>query len=392
MKFTEMAVNLQPSALGALTALGGKPDVYNFASGLPARELFPIKEMMEVDKKIFETDGMSAVQYSSSDGYDPLRAQIAKRMKTSFGVDCEAKDLIITTGSQQALSIMGQIFVEKGDAVLVESPTYLGALNALECQMPTFVEVPTDEDGMIPEELEKILEERDDIKMIYVIPDFQNPTGVSWSTERRQALVDLSAKYDIPVLEDAPYAELRFDGENRPSLKSLDKTGNIIFMGSFSKIMMPGLRVGWLVANPEILGYASAVKSRVDLQSSTFSQYQVSYFIDMFDLDAHVAEIKKLYRSRRDVICEAIKEYFPEGTTATHPEGGLFVWATLPEQIDTEALVPEMIEKNVAYVQGTPFYPNGGHKNQCRLNFSSMPEERIREGIKILGDAFKEKL
>lgn len=276
--------------------------------------------------------------------------------------------------------------------MLVESPTYLGALNAMELSAPEYVAVPTDENGMLPGELEKILKERDNVKMIYVIPDFQNPSGITWSLERRKAFIDVVSKYDIPVVEDAPYAELRYDGEKLPALKSLDKKGQVVFLGSFSKIMMPGLRVGWLVAAPEIFTKLLMIKQRVDLQSGTFAQYQVSYYMDMYDLDAHIEKIKALYRTRRDALCDAIEKFFPEGTLVNRPEGGLFVWVTLPENVDMQALVPMMVENNIAYVHGSPFYPGGGNNNHCRLNFSSMPEERLVSGIRLMGKLLKENM
>lgn len=392
MIYSDLANGMKESGLGQLLALAGRPDVYNFSSGLPAAELFPLQEMEAVDTAILRHEGKQAVQYGSSLGYLPLREKIAERMKQAFQVDCAAEDIIITSGSQQGLSLLGQLFLDKDDVILVESPTYLGAINAFQINSPRFVEVPTDEQGIIPEELEKILNTTERVRMMYVIPDFQNPTGVTWTLERRKAFMEIIEKYDFPVLEDDPYGELRYEGESMPSLKSLDKKGNIVFLGSFSKILMPGLRVGWIVAKKELIEKIDLLKQAVDLQSSSFAQRQVSYYIDMFDLNAHVATIKELYRRRRTLICEAMKEYFPSSVTATSPKGGLFVWVTLPEGVDAKALSPKAAAKNVAYVPGTPFYPNGGNGNHFRLNFSTMEDERIVEGIKLLGQMLKEEL
>ena len=393
VKFSEEAKSLHASDIREILKVTENPEIISFAGGLPAPELFPIDEMMKVDVEILKKEGRQAVQYSTTEGYVPLRKQIAKRMKTSFHTDCTYEDIIITAGSQQGLSLLGQLFLNEGDIVLVESPTYLGAINAFKLCKPEFVEVPTDEKGIIPEELETILATYGDrVRMMYVIPEFQNPTGITWPVERRKAFMDIVNRYDFPVLEDDPYGELRYDGDKVPSLKSMDTKGNIIFLGSFSKILMPGLRIAWMVADPVIIDKVVKLKQAVDLQASSFGQRQTSYYIDMFDLDEHVAKIKALYKKRRDLMCESMKKYFPEGITFTYPEGGLFTWVTLPEGMDAKELMPKVLAKNVAYVPGGPFYPHGGHANHFRLNYSNMPEDRIVEGIKRLADVLKEEL
>ena len=246
---------------------------------------------------------------------------------------------------------------------------------------------------MIPEELDKIIAKYGDrIRLMYVIPDFQNPTGITWPLERRKAFMNIINQHDIPVIEDDPYGELRYEGKSLPTLKSMDTKGNVIFFGSFSKILMPGLRLGWMVAAPEILEKAVMLKQTVDLQSSSFAQRQVSYYMDMFDLDAHVQEIRNLYGKRRTLMYDSMKKYFPEGVSFTYPEGGLFTWVTLPEGMDAKAMMPKVIDKKVAYVPGTAFYPNGGNANHFRLNYSNMPEDRIVEGIKRLADVLKEEI
>ena len=349
--------------------------------------------MKKVDVAILEKEGQQALQYSTTEGYVPLRKHIAERMKSAFQTECSYEDIIITAGSQQGLSLLGNIFLNKDDIVLVESPTYMGATTAFNVKFPQFVEVPTDDKGMIPEELDKIIAKYGDrIRLMYVIPDFQNPSGITWPLERRQAFMNIINQHDIPVIEDDPYGELRYEGKSLPTLKSMDKKGNVIFFGSFSKILMPGLRLGWMVAAPEILEKAVMLKQTVDLQSSSFAQRQVSYYIDMFDLDAHVQEIRNLYGKRRTLMYDSMKKYFPEGVTFTYPEGGLFTWVTLPEGMDAKAMMPKVIAKKVAYVPGTAFYPNGGHANHFRLNYSNMPEERIVEGIKRLADVLKEEI
>lgn len=393
VKFSEEAKSLHASDIREILKVTENPEIISFAGGLPAPELFPIDEMMKVDVEILKKEGRQAVQYSTTEGYVPLRKQIAKRMKTSFHTDCTYEDIIITAGSQQGLSLLGQLFLNEGDIVLVESPTYMGATTAFAVNFPNFVEVETDDKGMVPEALEAAIEKYGDrVRLMYVIPEFQNPTGITWPVERRKAFMDIVNRYDFPVLEDDPYGELRYDGDKVPSLKSMDTKGNIIFLGSFSKILMPGLRIAWMVADPVIIDKVVKLKQAVDLQASSFGQRQTSYYIDMFDLDEHVAKIKALYKKRRDLMCESMKKYFPEGITFTYPEGGLFTWVTLPEGMDAKELMPKVLAKNVAYVPGGPFYPHGGHANHFRLNYSNMPEDRIVEGIKRLADVLKEEL
>lgn len=393
MQFSNLAMNLKASEIRELLKLTTMPEIISFAGGLPAPELFPTEDLKKVDEAVLTKEGQAALQYGTTEGYTPLREQIAGRMKKSFMVDCTPENIVITSGSQQGLSLLAQIFLNPGDVVLVESPTYLGAINAFKLCGPEFVEVPTDDKGIIPEELEKVLAKYGDrVRMMYVIPEFQNPTGITWPMERRKAFMDIINRYDFPVLEDDPYGELRFDGDKVPSLKSMDTKGNIIFLGSFSKILMPGLRIAWMVADPTIIDKVVKLKQAVDLQSSSFGQRQTSFFIDMYDLDAHVAKIKELYKKRRNLMCDSMKEYFPEGITFTYPEGGLFTWVTLPEGMDAKELMPKVLAKNVAYVPGGPFYPHGGNANHFRLNYSNMPEERIVEGIKRLAEVLKEEL
>lgn len=392
MRYSELAMSLKPSDTRELVKLATIPDLFNFASGLPAAEMFPLEQMAQVDAEIYRTNGVPALQYGATEGYAPLRKQIAERMKKVFQVNCTAENVLLTTGSQQGLSLLGQLFLDKGDVVLVEDPTYLGALSGLGICFPKFVPVHSDGEGMIPEALDKILASTDRVKMIYVIPDFQNPSGISWTLERRKQFMEVANRYDALVVEDDPYGELRYSGEPQPSIKSLDTKGNVAFLGSFSKTLMPGLRVGWTVVDTDILDKMARLKGAVDLQSSTFSQYQASYFMNMFDLDEHVGKIRKLYGKRRDILCDAIEKFFPEGCTATRPDGGMFVWITLPEQINAKALLPEMIENKITYVGGSPFYPDGGHENHMRLNFSSMSEERIEEGVKRIAEILKKHL
>lgn len=391
VKFARRLEKAEGSAIREILKLASKPEVISFAGGLPAPELFPVEEMKKVAEAVLEEQGRAAMQYSATDGYPPLRQAIAERMNAKLKTNVGADSVMVTNGSQQCLDFMGRVFLDEGDKIIVESPSYLGALNAFKAYGPQFIEIPTDENGMIMSELEKALKENPDVKFIYVIPDFQNPSGRTWPIERRKEFMEIINRYEIPVAEDNPYGELRFEGEIFPALKSYDTKGLVLFFGTFSKILCPGYRIGWVSAAPEILEKFNISKQAADLQASTISQMELAKFIEMYDLDAHVEKIKEVYGKRRTVMLDAMDEYFPEGVTFTRTDGGLFTWVTLPEGIDAAKLMAEVVlPNNVAYVPGEPFYPNGGNANHFRMNYSCMPEDRIVEGVKRLGKALTE--
>ncbi|MFR8152292.1 MAG: PLP-dependent aminotransferase family protein, partial [Romboutsia timonensis] len=385
IRFAKRMEALNGSEIRELLKLIEKPEVISFAGGLPAPELFPIEEMKEISRIVLEESGTQALQYSTTEGFQPLREQIARRMNSKNKTNVTKDDILITNGSQQGLDFAGRVFLNEGDVVLCESPSYLGAINAFKSYGSKFIEVPTDKDGMIMEELEKILEVTENVKMIYVIPDFQNPTGITWTLERRKKFIEIISKYEIPVLEDNPYGELRFEGESLPSLKSMDKKGLVIFLGTFSKILCPGYRLGWTCASQNILKKFIFVKQVADLQASSISQIEVSKFIDLYNLDNHVKKINEVYARRRDLMLETMKEEFPEGVEYTYPEGGLFIWVELPKHLDSRIIMKDCLANNVAYVPGWSFFPNGGTENCFRLNYSNMSDDRIVEGIKRIG-------
>lgn len=389
VKFADRMNLLKGSEIRALLALTAKPEVISFAGGMPAPELFPTEGVKEAACKVMDTKGKVALQYTTTEGYTPLREKIVARMAAKNNIKTTVDNILITSGSQQGLDFSARIFLNPGDVVLVESPSYLGALNAFKACEPTFVEVPTDDHGMIPEELDKILATTENVKMIYVIPDFQNPTGKTWTMERREKFMELVNKYEIPVIEDNPYGELRFEGEFLPSLKSMDTKDLVIFLGTMSKIFAPGLRIGWICASKEILGKYNFIKQGADLQSSTIDQLIADQFLEDNDLDAHVEKIKAVYVKRRDAMLKTMEETFPEDIKFTHPEGGLFTWCVLPEYMDAKVIAPQCLEKNVAYVPGGSFFPNGGKENHFRLNYSCMPEEKIVEGITKIAEVLK---
>ncbi len=393
IRFSSTLEAIKGSDLGPLLALTAKPEVISFAGGLPAPQTFPLKELTECAVKVREQDGAGAMQYGPSMGFMQLRQDIADRMNRMYGPmgmdKVEPKNIIITTGSQQGLDILGRVFLDKDDVVLIESPSYLGAINAFELNQPKFVEVPTDGEGMIPEELEKILETTERVKFIYVIPNYQNPTGICWSLERRQALMALAAKYEIPVVEDNPYGDLRFEGEEINPLISMDPKHLVIYSGTFSKTLAPGMRLAWLVANDKIMAKLDLVKGATDLSTPGTTQRECAMYMENYDFEGHIKENCALYAKRRDAMCEAIKKYFPENVKCTYPHGGLFLWVELPEGIDARKMLMACIENNVAYVPGDSFFPASKKKNYFRLNFSYNDESVIEEGIKRLGEALK---
>lgn len=391
VKFARRLENAEGSAIREILKLASNPEVISFAGGLPAPELFPVEEMKKVALAVLEEQGRAAMQYYATDGYPPLREAIAERMNRKLHTNVTADSILVTNGSQQCLDFVGRVFLDEGDKIIVESPSYLGALNAFKAYGPEFIEIPTDEDGMIMSELEKALAANPDVKFIYVIPDFQNPSGRTWPIERRKQFMEIINKYEIPVAEDNPYGELRFEGEIFPSLKSYDTKGLVLFFGTFSKIFAPGFRLGWVSASSEILEKFNISKQAADLQASTISQMEMAKFIEMYDLDAHVEKIKEVYGKRRTIMLDAMDEYFPEGIKFTRTDGGLFTWVTLPEGIDAAQLMKDVVlPNNVAYVPGEPFYPNGGNANHFRMNYSCMPEDKIVEGVKRLGKALHE--
>jgi 2-aminoadipate transaminase len=389
LKFADRTNYIKASAIRELLKLTQRPEIISFAGGLPAPELFPIEKIDEISSKVIKENGRSALQYTTTEGYPKLREIIAEQRMKPNGIKCTAENIMITNGSQQGLEFSAKLFINEGDIILCESPSYLGALNAFKVYGPKFIEIPMDDNGMIVEELEKTLEKYPQTKMIYTIPDFQNPSGKTMSLERRKKVAELGAKFKIPVIEDSPYGELRFEGDRLPCIQSFDKEGYVITLGTFSKTFCPGLRLGWVCANPEIVQKYVLVKQGADLQSGTINQMVAARFMQDYDLDEHIQKIVKIYRKRRDLMIDSMKKYFPEEVEYTYPEGGLFTWVELREDIDAEEVNREALKQNVAFVPGGSFYPNGGNKNHFRLNYSNMPDEKIVEGIKKLGDVLK---
>ncbi len=389
-RFARRMDGMKASEIRELLKVTQRPEVISFGGGLPAPESFPIEELKSVLAGVLEREGTQALQYSTTEGDPRLRAIIAKRMNDRLGTSVEPGDILVTSGSQQGLDLTGKVMLDEGDEVLCESPTYLGAINAFTAYRPRFVEVATDDDGMIPGALEERLSSCNAAKLIYVIPTFQNPSGRTWTVERRIALLAAAARHGVTIIEDDPYGQLVYEGATPPSLASMARGVPVVYLGTFSKIFCPGMRIGWLAAPRGIYEKYALVKQGADLHTSTFTQAALLGYLEKFDLDQAIARIRDLYRARRDAMLKAMEKRFPAGATWTHPRGGLFLWVTLPEHVSAREALVRALEKDVAFVPGGSFFPNGGHENTLRLNFSNMPEPRIEEGIARLGTVLKE--
>lgn len=384
-RLAERAKTLKASEIRELLKLTERPEIISFAGGLPAPELFPLKDIAELTKSIIETEGQIALQYTTTEGFALLREIIATERMAKAGVKATAEEVLITSGSQQGIDFCARMILNDGDYVICENPSYLGALNVFNSCHAKYLPVDMDEEGMKIDELEKTLAANPQAKLIYLIPDFQNPTGRTLSIERRKKVAELAAKYQILVIEDNPYGELIYEGERNPAIKHFDKEGWVIYLGSFSKTFCPGYRVGWMCAEADLLDKFIMLKQVSDLQCSTIAQREIAYYLRDKPLDNHVHEITKVYQKRRDLMIEGIDKYFPKGIKRTYPLGGLFTWVEVKPEIDAAQLLIEALKENVAFVPGGAFFANGGNKNFFRLNYSNMPEERIIEGIKRLG-------
>jgi len=398
-RYAQRTKTAKSSIIRELLKLTQRPEVISFAGGLPAPEVFPVARFQEACDRVLQTQASTALQYGPTEGYRPLRELIVAHM-ARYGILASVDNVLITSGSQQALDLIAKLLINRGDRILVESPTYLGALQAFDLMGAEYVTVPVDADGLQTCEMEQAL--RSGPKFMYILPNFQNPGGVTLSCERREQLVQLSDKYGIPIVEDDPYGQLRYEGEHITPLVVLDRTnvardsgyklGNVIYLSTFSKVLAPGLRVAWIVAPPDVIAKLSQLKQSTDLHTSSFAQ-MVTYEAarDGF-IDEHVKLIRKTYKERRDAMLEALQDYFPPEVSWTHPQGGLFLWVTMPAGIDSRKLLDTALRQDVAFVPGEPFFPNGDPQSHMRLNFSNAQPEMIREGIRRLSIAVAHEL
>ena len=383
-RFSERAEQMQSSVIREILKVTQRPDIISFAGGLPSPETFPVEEMKAAFDKVLSEKGKVALQYGPTDGFPPLREWIANNLSTAAG-RILPEQILMTSGSQQALDLLGKVMIDEGSRVLVETPSYLGALQAFSVYRPEFRSVQTDDHGLVPSSVDAVAE---GARMLYALPNFQNPTGRSLSIERRQELVETCARHGLPLIEDDPYGSLSYKGEPLPKMLNMNPDG-VIYMGSFSKVLTPGIRLGYVVAPLPLVRRLEMAKQAADLHTATLTQMVVHEVIKDGFLDGHIPKIRALYSNQCQVMLEAMSANFPEGVTWTRPEGGMFIWVTLPKHIDSMALLDQAIAAKVAFVPGKSFYANEAETNTLRLSFVTVPPDRIREGVAILGQLIK---
>jgi DNA-binding transcriptional MocR family regulator len=392
-RFARRAERVQPSAIREFLALAGQPGITSFAGGYPDPTLFPIEQLHKIYDDLLTPANASALQYTASDGTPELRALVAGRL-TADGMPCAPDDVLITQGGQQGLDLVAKLFIDPGDVIVCERPTFLGALIAFNPCEPAYVSVPMDDEGLDTDALEQVLQTTQRVKLIYTVPDFQNPTGRTMSLARRRRLVELADEFDVMVLEDTPYRELRYDGERLPSIKSLDTSGRVIHLGSFSKILAPGLRLGWVLAEPEIREKLSLLKLAADTQNGTLNMRAAAAYLSGLDIEAHIAGMLPTYRHQRDLMLASIEEHFPAGVRWTRPDGGLFTWVTFPEGLDTAAFQRDHLipRAGVILVPSAPFFATEPEVNHARMSFSGVPDDRLVAGVTAMGGLLREVL
>ncbi len=398
-RYAQRARQMTSSAIRDLLKVTEQPEFISFAGGLPAPEVFPVQEVAALAQQLLQKQGAQALQYGATEGYRPLREWIAQQMTEEAGFPVSYENVLITTGSQQALDLLGKVLINPGDLLLVESPTYLAALQAWSAYGASYREVLSDHDGLRIEALEEALESNP--ILLYTIPNFQNPTGVTLSLPRRERLVEIARRADLPIVEDDPYRELRFEGEHLPRIVDLDGrhqqsagsyNGNVVYISTFSKVLAPGLRVGSVVAAPALISKLTQAKQGTDLHTATLNQMLAYELAQSGFIKQHVPVIVREYRERRDAMLAALQAYFPEEARWTHPQGGMFLWVTLPAGIDTSDLLRAAVEQKVAFVPGTSFHPGGGGAHTMRLNFSNATPEMIDGGIARLSRVLSDQM
>jgi 2-aminoadipate transaminase len=385
-RYAQRMAKVRPSAIGELLALGADPSIISFGGGYPDATLFPQEQLAAIFHDIIRATGVVAMQYAPSNGLPHLRDQISQLMSAD-GTLCTGDDVLILQGSQQGFDFAARMLINPDDVIITEDPTFLGALIAFEPSQPQYAVVPVDADGMETECLKVILSANPRARMIYTVPDFQNLAGVTLSLARRKQLIALANRYDLIVLEDTPYRHIRFSGQNLPTLKSLDTEGRVIHLGSFSKVLVPGLRIGWAIASPDLLARMGLLKVAADTQTSTLNMAAASLFLDRYDFSAHIANLRTAYSAKKEAMLDAIRQHFPQEISATDPEGGLFTWLTFPESFDATAFMRDVAlpQARVAFVPGATFFPLTPRANHARFNFSALSKANIQTWISALG-------
>lgn len=392
-EYAKAMKDLKGSPIREILKLCNDPDIVPLGGGSPAPELFPYEQLAEIAKKALLETPKLALQYGPTEGYQPLRDAVKKRLEESYGLNTDGQEVIISSGGQQSIDIAAKCFLEYGDEIIVEEPSFVGALNSFRAYGAVLRGVPLESDGADIEAIENILKKTNKVKLIYIIPNFQNPTGVTTSVEKRIKICELAEKYGVMVIEDDPYGELVFDGKKLPAIKSFDKSGNVIFCSSFSKILAPGLRLGFALAPADVLKKMAIAKQTEDVHAAMIAQLMAYGFINECDINALIEKMRALYRRKCGVLTSSLDEYFGDEITRTSPRGGLFAWCDFGHGINTFELAKKAIEKKVAFVPGNSFYVDiSVPRSTLRLNFSSATDERIELGIKRLYDVFKEEI
>ncbi|WP_438482776.1 PLP-dependent aminotransferase family protein [Oleiharenicola lentus] len=381
--FAERMRTMRPSTIREILKVTAQPEIISFAGGLPAPELFPVAEVSAAAASVLAKNGPESLQYGPSEGYALLREWIADEVRSRGVKNVKPTDVLVTNGSQQVLDLVGKIFLNPGDVVLTENPTYLAAIQAFQTLQAKFVPVPTDEFGLVPEAIPELIKLHQP-KFLYTIPTFQNPTGITLIKERRAKLAQIAAQHNLLIIEDDPYGKLRYRGEEVPPIKHWDEANCVLYVSTFSKTIAPGLRLGWVVAPEAIFSQLLIVKQASDLHTSSFDQRVAYAYLTQNDQTAHLNKIRSAYGERFDVMDAALKAEMPAGYTWTKPEGGMFLWVTGPKELDGMALLKRAIEQKVAFVPGRDFFPSDAGANYLRLNYSNSTPARIREGVKRL--------
>lgn len=390
--FSDNLANMKPSAIREILKRTADPSIIPFSAGNPAAEAFPVEEVRRITAQVLGESPVLALQYSVSEGYPPLRDAVRKMARERYGVGTPEDDLIITSGAQQGVEMTCKVFCNRGDVLLAEDPSFIGSLNAFRALGARLVGVPMEEDGISVERLEAALRENQNVKLLYVIPNFQNPSGITMSAGKRKAVYDLACKYDIVIIEDNPYGDLRFAGEDIPPIKALDTEGRVVYCGSFSKILSPGLRVGYVLAPKAIVGRMVVAKQCEDVHTTILSQLICERFLCECDLDAHIRRIREIYRKKCGLMIEGIEQNFSPKVRFTRPQGGLFIWCTMPEGSDMLDFCRRAVEEEkVAVVPGTAFMADENTPTTSfRMNYSTPSDENIVRGVELLGRLTKE--
>ena len=394
-RFSKRMAGLKASAIREILKVTELPDVISFAGGLPAPELFPVREFAQACQEVLDQEGAAALQYSITEGFYPLRQWISEYLLRVNNIKCTPEQILIISGSQQGLDLIGKVLLDPGDYVVIENPAYLGAIQAFDAYEAQYLNVATDDDGMRTDDLVRVLRAaKIKPKLLYLVPNFENPTGITLSLERRKQLIAICSEYGVPIFEDDPYGRLRYSGDSLPSLMALAAGRNCIYMSTVSKIIAPGMRVAWLVIpEPSLYEKVVPAKQAADLHTSSFTQRAVyAYARKPGQIEDHIKEMLPVYSRRRDLMLQTLQSSMPDGCSWTHPDGGLFLWARMPESVDTQELLVVAAAKKVAFVPGAPFWVNRDVRNTMRLNFSNASEEHLIEGINRLGGLVKDYL